>query len=72
MNNRFAPTFPNETLVGTLAPLRLIEITNAYNLAFFDVHLGGAPETELTGLAERLPEVRFAATQSRVSDRTSD
>jgi dienelactone hydrolase len=59
VNGHFAPSFPNWALVGTMAPERLVALTNAYNLSFFGVYLQDHPLTELTDLTRSFPEARF-------------
>ena len=72
VNGHFAPNYPNEVRVGTMEPHRLIEITDAYDLAFFDVYLRDHPLTQLTELPSVFPEVNAASLvreRKRVPDR---
>ena len=58
---RFPLPIPLASVVGSVPHSRMVEITNAYNLAFFGVYLRGEPVSELTSLVEHFSEVRFAA-----------
>lgn len=55
-----APLIPRQAVgFGSIEPKHLIEITNAFTLAFFDVYLKDAPLDELLDLAGEYPEVSF-------------
>jgi dienelactone hydrolase len=55
-----APLIPRPLVgFGSIEPKRLMAISNAYTLAFFDVYLKGQPLDTLLDLADRYPEVTF-------------
>jgi predicted dienelactone hydrolase len=62
--------------VGALGPIdqrRMIQISNAYILAFFDKYLQGIASSLLSGVSPRYPEVRFESrTENRISDPQQD
>jgi dienelactone hydrolase len=56
----FAPLIPRQAVgFGSIEPKRLIDIANAYILAFFDSYLKERPIEDLLDLAEKYPEVSF-------------
>lgn len=46
-------------LSGSIAPRRMLALTNDYVGAFFDKHLMGVPEPLLDGPSAQYPEVRL-------------
>jgi len=55
-----APLIPRQAVgFGSIEPRRLIEIANAYTLAFFDAYLKEQPLDALLNLAGQYPEVTF-------------
>jgi len=56
-----SPIFPMIGFSGPIGSQRAHDITNAYSLAFFDLHLKNLPEALLEGSAKQFPEVLFEA-----------
>ncbi len=51
---------PDPMNFGSIAAARALAVTNAYDIAFFDKHLGGATVPLLDGKSAMYPEVTFA------------